>query len=53
MFTKDIIRTLVDIVIVDSMQVYLFPQSCVIQGFVAFDVTQTKERSYCNQHFVN
>jgi hypothetical protein len=51
--TKDVIRTLADIVIANSMWVDLFSQSCTIQGFVAFDVTQVKENSYCNQHHID
>jgi len=43
--TKDGIRTLTNVVIVDPMQADLFPQSCVIQGFVSSDTTQAKERS--------
>ncbi len=50
MFTKDNIRALGDIVIVDPMQVDLLPQFCAIQGFVTFDVTQANERSYRNRH---
>ncbi len=51
--TKDGIRTLVDIVISNPTQANLFPRSCAIQWFVAFNATQTKERSYCNQHSTN
>jgi hypothetical protein len=47
---KDGIHTLVDIIIADPTWVDLFPQSYETQGFVAFDVVQTKERSYCDQH---
>jgi hypothetical protein len=39
-FTKDGVCTLAD----------LLPWSCTIQGFAAFNATQTKERSYCNWH---
>jgi hypothetical protein len=42
--TKDGIRTLADVVIIDSMQVYS------IQGFATSNVAQTKERSYRTQH---
>jgi hypothetical protein len=42
--TKDGICTLTDIVIADSTQADLLPQSCATQGFV------TKEKSYHNQH---
>jgi hypothetical protein len=48
--TKNGIRTLVDVVIVDPTRVDLLPRSCAIEGFVAFDVTQAKERSYHNWH---
>jgi hypothetical protein len=44
MFTKDGVHTLIGVVTGDPMWVDLLPQSCGIQGFVAFDVTQTKER---------
>jgi hypothetical protein len=48
-FTKDGIHTLTDVVIVDQTRMDLFLRSCVTQGFVAFDLTQAKERSYRNQ----
>ncbi len=48
MFTKDGIRPLVNIVIVDPTCVDLFPQSCTTQGFATFDVAQTKEMNYCD-----
>jgi hypothetical protein len=48
MLTKDGIHTLLDIVIVDPMQVDLFPQPYTIQRFVASDATQTKEKNYCD-----
>jgi hypothetical protein len=48
--TKDGIRTLIDIVITNTTWIDLLPQSCAIQGFVASDATQAKERSYHNQH---
>jgi hypothetical protein len=51
--TKDDIRTLIDIVIVDLAQVNLFPWSCAIQWLVASDVAQAKERNYRNQHPTN
>ncbi len=50
MFTKDGIRTLINVVIADLTQAILFPQSYGTQGFAAFDVVQIKERSYYNQH---
>jgi hypothetical protein len=43
-FTKDGIRTLIDVVIVDQTRVDLFLRSCATQGFVAFDLTQAKEK---------
>jgi hypothetical protein len=49
-FTKDGIRTLADVVIIDPMRVDLFPQSCAIQRFVVSNVAQTKKRSYCEWH---
>jgi hypothetical protein len=49
-FTKDGICTLVDIVIANPTWTYLLPQFYITQGFVAFDVVQTKERSYHNWH---
>ncbi len=48
MLTKDDICTLTDIVIADRTQADLLPQSYTTQGFVAFDVTQAKEKSYGN-----
>jgi len=53
MFTKDSIRTLVKVVIVDPTQVDLHPQSCTTQGFVASNVAQAKKRSYHDQHPTN
>ncbi len=50
MLTKDGIRILTNIVIVDPMCANLFPRSCTTQSFIAFDVTQAKERNYCDQH---
>jgi hypothetical protein len=38
MLTKDDIYTLADVVIINSTRADLPPQSCTIQGFVAFDV---------------
>jgi len=35
------------------MQVDLLPRSCTTQGFVTFDTTQAKEKSYHNQHPTN
>jgi hypothetical protein len=46
--TKDGIRVLVDVVIAGPTRVDLLPQSCATQGFVTFDVAQTKERNYHN-----
>jgi hypothetical protein len=42
-FTKDGIRTLVDVVVVDPTQANLFPRSCATQGFATFDATQAKK----------
>jgi hypothetical protein len=47
-FSKDGIRTLVEVVIVDPTRADLLPQSCATQGFTTFDVAQAKERSYHN-----
>ncbi len=47
---KDDIRTLANVVIINPTWVDLFPQSCVIQGFVALDVVQIKEKTYRNWH---
>jgi hypothetical protein len=46
MFTKDGIRTLVDVIIIDPTRVNLLPSSCEAQRFAAFDVAQAKEKSY-------
>ncbi len=48
--TKDKIRNFIDVVIDDSTQTDLLPQSCETQGFVAFDATQAKERNFYNWH---
>jgi hypothetical protein len=42
-FTKDGICTLVDVVIVNPTRTNLLPQSCAIQGFIAFNVAQVKK----------
>jgi hypothetical protein len=52
-FTKDEICTSFNIVIVDLTRVDLFLWSCVIQKFATFDVTQAKEKSYCNWHLID
>jgi hypothetical protein len=52
-FTKDGIRTLADVVISNPTQAYLFLWFCATQGFATLDVTQAKERSYCNWHFIH
>jgi hypothetical protein len=48
-FTKDGIRTLIDVVIADPTQADLLCRSYTIQKFVAFEVIQAKERNYCDQ----
>jgi len=53
MLTKDSIRTLIKVVIVDPTQVDLHPQSCTTQGFVASNAAQAKKRSYHDQHLAN
>jgi hypothetical protein len=50
MLTKDDIRTLVNVVNADLMQINWKPRFCAIQTFATFDIIQTKERSYCNWH---
>ncbi len=52
MFTKDGICTLVDIIIANPTQADLLPRSCTTQGFAAFDATQAKKQSYCDQHAI-
>jgi hypothetical protein len=52
-FIKDEICTLFNIIIVDLTWMDLFFLSCVIQKFATFDVTQAKEKSYCNQHLID
>jgi len=52
-FTKDDIRTLIDVVIANLTPVDLFPRSCVTQRFVFDDAVQTKEQSYCDRHPAN
>ncbi len=53
MFTKDGIRTLVNVVITDPTNVDLLLQSCTTQGILASDMTQAKERSYHDQHHID
>jgi hypothetical protein len=53
LFTKDGIRTLVDIVIANPTWTYLLPQFYIIEGFVVSDVVQAKERNYHNWHPTN
>jgi hypothetical protein len=48
--TKNDIRTFTNVVIANPMQVNLLLWSYITQGFVVLNVTQTKERSYRNQH---
>ncbi len=48
--TKDGIRTLTNIVIVDPKRTNLLFKFCVIQGFVASNVTQANEKNYRNRH---
>jgi hypothetical protein len=46
-FTKDGIRTLVDVIIVDLTRVDL--SSCITQKFAAaFNATQAEEMNYCD-----
>jgi hypothetical protein len=46
MFTKDGIRTLINIVVVDSTRVDLFPWACATQGFASFDIVQFTKLCY-------
>jgi len=45
---KDGICTLTIVVITEPTWIYLLPQSCATQGFVASDAIQANEMSYCN-----
>jgi hypothetical protein len=51
MFTKDDIRTLVDVVIVYLTWVDL--SSCIIQTYAAFNAAQVEEKNYCDWHPTN
>jgi hypothetical protein len=42
-----------DIVIANPMWVDLFPQSCVTQRFIAFNVSQVKKKDHHNQLLVD
>jgi hypothetical protein len=42
-----------NVVIADPTRVDLLPRSNTIQGFVTFDATQVKEKSYRNRHLTN
>jgi hypothetical protein len=53
MLTKDGILTLANFVIIDRTCVDLLPRSCTIQGFVASNATQAKERNYHDQHHID
>jgi hypothetical protein len=48
--TKDGIRTLDDILIVDPTRTNSLPWSCTTQRFVVFDATQAKEITIRNWH---
>jgi len=48
-FTKDGIRTLPNLVIVNPTWMNLFCQSCITWGFVASKVAQAKKKRYCNR----
>jgi hypothetical protein len=52
-FAKKDICILADVIIVNPMQADLLPQSCATQIFVASNVAQAKERSYCDRHPTN
>jgi hypothetical protein len=47
--TKDGIRNLANVIIIDPMWTNLF-WFCTTQGFVTSDVTQAKEKNYHNRH---
>jgi hypothetical protein len=51
--TKNGIRTVANIVIVNPMWMDLLSWSCTTQGFVVFDAGQAKEKNYCNQHTID
>jgi hypothetical protein len=53
MLIKYGICTLANVVITDPTWIYLLPQSCATQGFVASDAIQANERSYYNWHPTN
>jgi hypothetical protein len=53
MLTKNGIRTLTDIVIIDLTRMDLFPQSSTTQGFATSNAVQTKEKNYRNRHPIN
>jgi hypothetical protein len=46
----DDIHILINVVIADLMRADVLPWFYAIQGFVSFNVTQAKEKNYCNQH---
>jgi hypothetical protein len=51
--TKNGIRTLTNIIIVDPMQMDLLPWSCATKGFDASNTIQAKENNYRDQHPIN
>jgi hypothetical protein len=53
MLTKDGICTLTNVIITNSTRANLLPQYYTTQGFLAFDATQAKERSYHDQHHID
>ncbi len=53
MLIKDGICTLTNVFITDPTWIDLLPQSCVTQGFVAYDAIQANKRSYYNWHPTN
>jgi len=50
--TKDGIRILVDVVIVNPTRTDLLPWSCATQGFVASNAIHTKKWNYCDWHLL-
>jgi hypothetical protein len=46
--TKNGIHTLTKVIVANPTQANLLKKSCVIQGFVASNAAQAKERNYCS-----
>jgi len=52
-FINNDICILANIGIANPTQADLLPRFCAIQRFIAFNATQTKKKSYHDQHFTN